>query len=87
MNDVDIIWHEDSRNRAPEHILSDYCNGFRLYLKSHRQGYKFYVAIRRHKKYGINDDLLRESPVAYFENCDLEEAKRLGIKHFEKMIV
>ncbi|WP_460278596.1 hypothetical protein [Clostridium sp. CTA-5] len=37
--------------------LSDYYNDFRLYLRLHKTGYKFYVAIRRCKEHGINDKL------------------------------
>lgn len=82
---IDSVWHKDHRNSS-EIILSDYYNGFRLYLKKYKTGYKFCVAIRRHKEHGIGDDLLNESPVAYFKDCSLEEAKVKGIEHFIYMI-
>lgn len=82
---INAVWHKDSRNNS-ERILSDYYNGFRLYLKQYKTGYKFYVAIRRRKKHGLDDNLMRESPVAYFKNCSFEEAKIKGIEHFLYMI-
>lgn len=78
---VNRIWHEDSRNSS-EIILSDYYNGFRLLLKPHNTGYKFYVSIRRHKQHGISDNLTNGTPVAYFKDCSIEEAKIKGIEHF-----
>lgn len=82
---VDDVWHKDSRNTVNT-ILSDYFNGFRLYLKPHKTGYKFYIAVRRHKEHGINDDLLQETPVAYFKDCSLFEAKTKGIEHYQWMV-
>jgi hypothetical protein len=79
------VWHYDSRNNE-KRILSDYFNGFRLYLKPHKTGYKFYLSIRRHKEYGIDDKLLLESPVAYYKDCSLNEAKIKAIEHFMWMI-
>jgi hypothetical protein len=82
---VDAVWHHDYRNSA-ECILSDYYNGFRLYLRPYKTGYKFYVAIRRFKVNGIDDKLLNDSPVAYFKDCSLNEAKIKGIEHFQWMM-
>ena len=82
---IDAVWYKDSRNND-QRILSDYYNGFRLYLKPHKTGYKFYVAIRRRKEHGIDDNLNKEAPVAYFKDCSLEEAKIKGIEHFLYMI-
>ncbi len=69
-----------------ERILSDYYNDFRLYLRLHKIGYKFYVVIRRCKEHGINDKLNKEAPVAYFKDCSHEEAQIKGIEHFLYMI-
>ncbi|MCQ4924993.1 hypothetical protein NE686_17970 [Tissierella carlieri] len=82
---INAIWAEDSRN-SNKRILSDYFNGFRLLLKPYKTGYKFYVAIRRHKKHGIGDDLTSGTPVAYFKDCELEQAKIKAIEHFRFMI-
>ncbi|QVK19678.1 hypothetical protein KHQ81_15635 (plasmid) [Mycoplasmatota bacterium] len=82
---IDTIWHSDFRNDEYM-ILSDYYNGFRMYLKKYKKGYKFYVSIRRQKKHGIDNKLIHESPVAYFNHCSLNEAKIKGIEHFQWMI-
>lgn len=82
---INAVWHKDSRNSS-EIILSDYYNGFRFYLRQHKTGYKFYVAIRRRKEHGIGDNLTQGTPVAYFKDCNLEEAKIKGIEHFIYMI-
>ncbi|WP_143314540.1 hypothetical protein [Clostridium sp. HBUAS56017] len=82
---INAVWHKDSRNSS-ERILSDYYNGFRLILKSYKKGYKFYVSIRRHKKHGIGDNLTNGTPVAYFKDCSLDEAKVKGIEHYLYMI-
>jgi hypothetical protein len=88
MNDnlINEIWHKDSRN-TEEKILSDYYNGFRLTLRKFKSGYKLIVSIRRHKKHGIGDALPNGSPVAYFKDCDLQQAKIKAIEHFLWMTV
>lgn len=82
---INAIWHKDDRNTENQ-ILSDYFNGFRLYLRLYKTGYKLVVAMRRYNKHGINDNLTSGTPVAYYKNCTMEQAKIKAVEHFQWMI-